>query len=178
MKLFKTLLLTAGALTFSIFVANKVQAQSPQLSDPEIASVAVVANQIDVANGKLALQKSKNEAVRKFAQNMVTDHNATIEAATKLVTKLKVTPKNNAMSRSLQQDATKTTKSLKAKSGKAFDKAYVDNEVAYHRSVIQVVETVLIPQAKNEELKSLLQSAVPVFKAHLQHAEMLQKQLH
>lgn len=174
MKRFKTCLLAAGALLLGLLLSDPAAAQT-QLSDPEIASVAVVANQIDVAYGKIALQKSKDKEVRKFAQTMVTDHSATIEAATNLVNKLKVTPKDNAMSQSLQKDAGKTKKMLHAKSGRAFDKSYVDNEVAYHRSVIQVVETILIPQAKNEELKSLLQSALPVFKAHLQHAEMLQK---
>lgn len=174
MKRFKTCLLAASALLLGLLLSDPAAAQT-QLSDPEIASVAVVANQIDVAYGKIALQKSKDKEVRKFAQTMVTDHSATIEAATNLVNKLKVTPKDNAMSQSLQKDANKTKKMLHAKSGRAFDKSYVDNEVAYHRSVIQVVETILIPQAKNEELKSLLQGALPVFKAHLQHAEMLQK---
>jgi putative membrane protein len=94
-----------------------------------------------------------------------------------LVTKLGVTPKDNATSQSLNAQAVKERKALNSKSGKAFDKAYVDNEVAYHTAVINAVENVLIPNATNKELHDLLASAVPLFKAHLEHAKMLQKSL-
>ena len=62
-----------------------------------------------------------------------------------------------------------------SKSAKAFDKAYIDNEVAYHKAVIDAVEGLLIPQSQNAELKKLLQDVVPALKAHLAHAEMVQK---
>jgi len=64
---------------------------------------------------------------------------------------------------------------LESKSGRAFDKAYIDNEVAYHKAVISVVETVLIPESQNAELKAFLQKVLPAFHAHLEHAEMIQK---
>jgi putative membrane protein len=64
---------------------------------------------------------------------------------------------------------------LLAKSAEGFDKAYIDNEVAYHKAVISTVETVLIPQTANAELKALLQQVLPTLRAHLEHAEMVQK---
>lgn len=64
---------------------------------------------------------------------------------------------------------------LLAKSTKSFVKAYFDNEVAYHKAAIAAVETVLIPQATNAELKGLLQNVIPALKAHLEQAEMIQK---
>ena len=88
-----------------------------------------------------------------------------------------MTPKDNAVSKKMAADAKKTEKLLNSKSGKAFDKAYIDNEVAYHKAVISALETVLIPQAQNAELKSLLQSVVPAFKTHLEHAEMVQSDI-
>lgn len=154
------------------------EAQKTQkLTDPQIASIAVTANQVDIDYAKIAEKKSHNPEVLKFAQTMAKDHQAVIDQAVALVTKLSVTPQDNASSRSLKATEVKTTKMLNAKSGKAFDKAYVDNEVAYHSAVIGTVENVLIPGASNAELKSLLQSAVPLFKAHLEHAKMLQKSL-
>ena len=152
------------------------QSATPKLSDPEIASVAVVANQIDVNYAKIAKVKSKNADVLKFAQTMSNDHTAVIKQAVALVTKLGVTPKNNAVSKKLLSDAEKTKKQLNSKSGQAFDKAYIDNEVAYHKAVISAVGNLLIPQSQNAELKKLLQDVVPTFKAHLAHAEMVQKE--
>lgn len=150
----------------------------PKLTDPEIASVAVTANQVDIGYADVAQQKSKNDEVLKFAETMKRDHNAVIEQAVALVKKLGVTPKDNAVSKKLMADADNTKKMLKEKSGTAFDKAYVDNEVAYHKAVISTVETVLIPQSSNAELKQLLQNVLPTLKAHLEHAEMVQKNMH
>jgi putative membrane protein len=91
------------------------------------------------------------------------------------VKKLGVTPKDNAVSQKLLADAETTKKELKGKSGKAFDKAYIDNEVAYHKAVIGAVEGLLIPETENAELQTLLQNVVPALKTHLAHAEMVQK---
>ena len=149
---------------------------TPKITDPEIASVAVVANQIDIDYAKIAEQKSKNKEVIAFAQTMAKDHQAIIDQAVALVTKLGVTPQDNPTSQSLKNAAATTRESLKAASEDSFDKAYIDNEVAYHSSVIDAVEKLLIPNATNKELHDLLQSAVPLLKSHLEHARMVQKE--
>lgn len=166
------LILSTGLLSFPASAQK-----SQKLTDPEIASVAVTANQIDIDYAKIAIKKSNNAQVIEFAKTMEKDHGAVIDQAVALVSKLGVTPKDNATSQSLNAQAVKTRKMLNSKSGKAFDKAYIDNEVAYHTAVIGVVETVLIPDATNKELHDLFVSAVPLFKAHLEHAKMLQKSL-
>ncbi len=179
MKMSKTIqALAAGTIVFSLLTATPALAQqNPKLSDPEVASVAVVANQIDISYAEIAKKKTKDADVLKFAETMINDHKAVIGQAVALAKKLGVTPKDNAVSQKLLADAEKTKKSLLAKSGKAFNKAYVDNEVAYHKAVIEAVEGLLIPETENQELKELLQNVVPALKAHLGHAEMLQKSL-
>lgn len=149
--------------------------ESPTLSDAEVASVAVVANQIDIAYADIAREKSKNAEVLKFAETMTNDHRAVISQAAALAKKLGVTPKDNEVSRKLLADAEETKKALRATSAKDFDKAYIDNEVAYHKAVIGAVEGLLIPETENAELKALLQNVVPALKTHLAHAEMVQK---
>ncbi|KAA9332894.1 DUF4142 domain-containing protein [Adhaeribacter soli] len=147
-----------------------------KLTDPEIASVAVVANQIDIDHARLAQEKTQNTEVLNFAQTMITDHQAVIDQATALVKKLNVTPKENQLSRKLQTDSENSMKMLRAKSGSAFDQAYIDHEVTYHKAVISTVENTLIPNAKNAELKALLQNILPSLRAHLEHAQMLKTQ--
>ena len=95
----------------------------------------------------------------------------------KVTKKLNVTPKENATGKQLMVDAKKTQAGLRSKSGSAFDKTYIDNEVAYHQAVINTVQNVLIPEAKNSELKQLLENVVPALKTHLEHAQMIQKNL-
>ena len=148
-----------------------------KLSDAEIASVAVAANQIDIQAAQLAQQKSKNADVLNFARTMTADHQSVIDKATALVKKLGVTPKDNALTRQLQANAQKTTTRIKTLSGAAFEKAYAQNEVTYHKAVIAAVDNTLIPGAQNGELKSLLQSVSPVLHTHLEHAQMVAKNL-
>ncbi len=167
-----------GTLIFALLFSLNTNAQeTPKLTDPEIASVAVTANQIDVDYAAIAQKKSKDAAILRFAKTMQDDHNAVIKMATDLAKKLGVTPKTNAMTQSLLDGAKKTTKELNSKSGKAFNKAYIDNEVAYHDAVIKAVENVLIPQTQNAELKALFVKIMPTLKAHLEHAKMVQKEL-
>lgn len=166
------------ALSACLCMPQIVTAQKQtKLIDPEIASIAVVANQVDIQTAQQAQKKTKNSEVSNFAQTMIKDHTSVIDQATALVKILGVTPKSNSTSKKLAADAENTRKKLQSKTGTEFDKAYVDNEVAYHKAVIDVVSNTLIPQSQNAELKSLLQSVVPILKTHLEHAEMVQKQL-
>ena len=167
---------TVFALGILAFMPATSSAQnSTKLTDPEIASVAVVANQNDIDFAAIAKTKSTNKDILQFAQTMATDHQSVIDQAVALVKKLGVTPKDNAVSKKLLSDAASTKKMLSSKSGNAFNKAYIDNEVAYHKAVIGAVENTLIPDASNKDLKDLLQKVLPILKTHLEHAEMVQK---
>jgi putative membrane protein len=146
-------------------------------TDPQIAMIAVTADNVDIDAGKLAAEKSSNPKVKQFAQMMVTDHTSVNKKATALAKKLNVTPEESDTSRSLKSDGDKTLEKLRGLSGAEFDKAYVDNEVAYHEAVIKVVTDTLIPNTKNAELKKLLEGAGPVFSSHLTHAKELQSSL-
>lgn len=165
---------SAAALAGMMLTVPSI-AQAPKLTDPEIASIAVTANQVDIDYAKIATSKSKNTEVLSFAKTMATDHQSVIDQAVALVTKLKVTPKDNDVSKKLKSDGEATKKMLQSKSAADFDKAYVDNEVAYHKAVIATVKDVLIPQAQNAELKALLEKVLPILNTHLEHAEMVQK---
>ena len=150
-------------------------AQAQKVTDAEIAAIVVTANQVDIDAGKLAASRASADGVRKFAQLMVTDHTGVNKSAVDLATRLKLTPQENATSKSLKSNGDKTLERLKQLNGAAFDKAYVDNEVTYHQQVIDALDNVLIPGASNAELKALLVKVRPAFVAHLEHAKSLQK---
>jgi putative membrane protein len=151
--------------------AMPVTANAADLNDAQIAHIAYTAGEIDVAAGKLALKKSKNKEIRSFAEEMVRDHAAVNKQALALVTKLKVTPEDNATSKALSADAATKLKAYTALDGKAFDRAYIDNEVAFHKTVNGALSSTLIPDAQNPELKALLETGLKVFTEHQAHAE-------
>jgi putative membrane protein len=166
-----------SVLFFGLICFMSYGQQKNKLSDPEIASVAVVANQIDISYAEIALKKSQNKEILGFANRMKTDHKAVIQQAVDLVTKLGVTPKDNAVSKSLLENAEKTKKMLRRAKKRKFDELYIKNEVEYHKAVIAAVKNLLIPESNNKELKELLEAVLPALEVHQEHAEMVQKQL-
>ena len=152
-------------------------ARAANLNDAQIAHIAYTAGQIDITAAELALQKSKNAEVRSFAENMAHDHKAVNEQALAMVKKLNVTPQDNDTSGALLKQANDTQAKLKKLDGAAFDKAYVDNEVAYHKTVDGALESTLIPSAANPELKELLTTGLKIFQGHEQHAEHVAQSL-
>ena len=169
MKISTIVLAAAGVLLLPV---AGVSAQG--VSDAQIASIVVTANQVDIDAGQFAASRATSDEVKTFARLMVTDHTGVNKAATDLAAKLKVTPEDNPTSRSLKADGEKSLTHLKTLEGAAFDKAYIDREVAYHQQVIDALDGTLIPGATNEELKALLVKVRPAFIAHLEHAKRLQ----
>ncbi|MGJ4949351.1 DUF4142 domain-containing protein [Bradyrhizobium sp. HKCCYLS20291] len=166
--MFKQLGTTIAVLCLSSSVALS---QGAKPSDPQIAHIAYTAGEIDIKAAKQALDKASSKEVKEFAQGMVRDHEAVNKQALDLVKKLKVTPEDNDTSRALSKQASEKLTELGKLKGDAFDKAYIANEVAYHKTVNGALETQLIPSASNSELKELLQTGLKLFQGHEQHAE-------
>ena len=166
-------LLIAGAAALAI--SAPVLAAGP--TDPQIAHIAYTAGNIDIAAAKQALKMSHNATVRDFAQQMVRDHEAVNAKALALVKKLHVTPEANATSASLTKGADAEREKLAKLSGAAFDRAYINNEVAFHKAVNGALASTLIPSAHNAELKSLLETGLTLFKEHQMHAEQVAAKL-
>jgi len=153
------------------------QAAPPDLSDPEVAHVAVTADNIDIAAGKLALSRTHDSEVRNFASMMVRDHTGVNEKAAALAKKLGVTPKDNAVSQSLEAGAREAMAKLESLRGADFDRAYIAREIAYHQAVLDALDQTLIPTTENAELKGLLTQVRPAFEAHLAYAKKIAEQV-
>jgi putative membrane protein len=164
--------LSAAVAALSI-LSGAAFAQAAKPTDPQIAHIAYTAGVIDINAAKQALSKVSNKEVKAFAQDMVRDHEAVNKQALDLVKKLNVTPEDNDTSKALSKQAADKLAELNKLSGAAYDKAYVANEVAYHKAVNSALETQLIPSASNAELKSLLQTGLKIFQGHQQHAEQV-----
>lgn len=148
-----------------------------KLNDAQIAHIAYTAGDLDIKAAELALKHAQSKSVIAFAEGMARDHKAVNEKALALVKKLNVTPEDNDTSKALAKDAEAKRAELDKLSGAAFDKAYAENEVAYHKAVNSALETTLIPSATNGELKGLLETGLKLFKGHEQHAETVVKEL-
>ena len=165
-------LAAAGAAT-ALLAGAALAHDSQGPTDAQIAHIAYTAGQIDVAAGELALARTSDPAVRAFAEAMVRDHKAVNEQALALVRKLGVTPEANPTSAALTSEAEATRQRLARLDGAAFDRAYLANEVAFHRTVNGALKQTLIPAADNPELRALLETGLKLFGEHQLHAEHL-----
>jgi putative membrane protein len=167
----KSRMLPALALLGATLVMGSPLKAADSLSDVEIAHAAYTADDLDIAYAKIALEKSQTPAIREFAQLMVKDHTAANEAALALVKKLGVTPKDNAFSQTLAKNGEAKKAELRGLSGAAFDKAYAQNELGYHKVVVKTVAEQWIPTIQNAEFKKFMTDANEIFKVHEAHAQ-------
>jgi putative membrane protein len=161
----------SAAIAALSLLTGAALAQAAKPTDPQIAHIAYTAGVIDITAAKQAISKAGSKDVKAFAEDMVRDHEAVNKQALDLVKKLKVTPEDNDTSKTLSKQAADKLAEFAKLKGADYDKAYVANEVAYHKAVNGALETLLIPSASNAELKSLLQTGLKIFQGHQQHAE-------
>jgi len=150
---------------------------APAINDAQIAHIVVTANGVDSAAGELAKTKGTAKAVKDFGTTMATDHAGVNKQAVALATKLNVTPEDNDTSKQLKAGGDQNLATLQGLTGAAFDKAYIDHEVAYHQAVLDAIDKTLVPSSQNAELKALIVAVRPAFVAHLDRAKSIQASL-
>ncbi len=160
------------------FAETRVTAQNTaSLTDSQIAHILYTAWQVDIAAANLALKNSSNNAVKAFANTVLRDSTTANNTALSSLATLNISPQDNAISQSLAGAGAEHAQDLSKLSGAAFDKAYAQNEHAYHVFVIGALEVTLIPSVKNSQVKSLLQSGLALFERHDTDAAQLVSQL-
>lgn len=146
------------------------------LDDPTIVAIFDAANTADIETGDLAAQRGHSQEVRNMGAMFARDHRAVRQQGRDLAKKLGVTPTPPKGDQSAKQLA-QTMAMLRSKKGADFDKAYLEHEAAFHKEVIDAVNSTLLPAIQNAELKALVQKVAPAFKAHMMAAEALDRQL-
>lgn len=173
---------TLTAIAFTGFAALTVTAATPNhsskaaLDDPTIVAIFDAANTADIETGELAARRGSTKEVRDFGAMLARDHKMVRQQGRDLAKKLGVTPTPPADDASGKAHI-KAMADLSRKSGKAFDHAFLQHEVAFHKSVIDAVTTTLLPAIQNAEVKDLVVKVAPAFQAHMLAAESLDKKL-
>jgi putative membrane protein len=156
--------------------ADTAAATTEEFTDANIAALLDEANKADSSAGAAAVKKASSPEVKKFARMMMGDHHALRVAGEKVVKQAKITPSapTNDPVAPLAQQETSVLDSTPA--GPGFDRAYIDQEVAAHRAVKDLLER-SEGEADNPDLKAVIGKARPVVDRHLKEAEELQHKL-
>ena len=168
----RSLVASAFVVVAAASPARSLAAQSAKLDDPTIIAIFDAANTWDMETGAIAEKKGTTKEVRDFGAMLVRDHRTVRQQGRDLAKKLGVhptPPKDFGMAK----DHAAAMQTLKAANGKAFDRAFLEHEVAYHKAVIEAVTTTLLPALQNAEARALVTKVAPAFKAHQDAAQNL-----
>ena len=139
--------------------------------DASFAVEAANGGMAEVELGKIAEQKATNPRVKKFAEMMVMDHS---KANEELMALAKV--KNITLPKTCGPDEQKVMDDLNKKSGKDFDKAYVDNMVDDHKKDVKKFQDAT-KDCKDPDIKAFATKTLPVLQTHLDSITAIQKSM-
>ena len=169
---------TAAAAPFPA-AAQQPAAAAPAaatLDDATIVAIFDAANTADIETGQLAARRGASKEVRDFGEMLVNAHRQVRQQGRDLAAKLGVTPTPPADDASAKAHAAAMTR-LRGLEGAAFDRAFLQHEVAFHRSVLDAMRTTLLPAIGNAELRELVVKVAPAFEAHMIGAQNLERRL-
>ena len=145
-------------------------------TDANVVDVLTVANQGEVDYSQVGAEKATNASVKQFAQLMVKDHSTMLDAVKGLATKLNVTPAANDKATDLQTETQKDITDLNAKTGKDFDKEFMEEQVDMHQETLDLLND-LDSRTTNADLKTAIAEAKPKVQAHLDQAKAIKDKL-
>lgn len=167
--------LIGAALVLPVILFAQGKAAAPALDDAAIVGIFDIANTWDIETGTLAASKASGKEVKDFGAMLARDHKVVQDSGRALAAKLKVTPTPVPADFPLKVQHEAAMKKLQGLSGAAFDRAFLEHEAAYHKAVIDAVNSTLAPAIKSGELKALVLKVAPAFVAHQVAAEQLLK---
>ena len=143
------------------------------VSDANIAAMVLASNNTDISYARLVPSRGERADVKEFATRMLSDHTSVNQLVTDLLKKLDLTPVDNVASLDMRDESANKRDLMRELSGYAFDSTYIENEVAYHQKFLASIDNVMLPRARNTQLRDLLTSVRPAVAAHLAHAEQV-----
>lgn len=147
---------------------NQSQAQDAasdqQGSAQEFVRRAGIANLMEIQTSQLALQRSKNQDVREYAQRMVKDHQNAMSGLTKAAQGMETPETLRGEYRSLLREL--------RQAGQNFDQEYVALQIDVHEDAVELFEQ-YAKSGGNAGLQQFAQRMLPALRNHLRSAEEL-----
>jgi putative membrane protein len=144
-----------------------------KLTDAEIASVLLTANQGEAAQNTLAAGKTTNSDVRSLANDFADAHTAAANRETSLYAMLNLTPADNSVSTQLRATSDSTISQLQGASASQFDLTFVNGQISEHQAVLILIDQNLLVNVTNDALRSEVTAIRTAVQSHLAEAEAL-----
>ncbi len=153
---------------------NKPEQRVEALSAGQITSVVTSINQAAITQAQGAFTRLEDDAVRVYAEQMLTEHRAQETELVTLQNKLDVKPQSSVLKEELDQFAQKQSQAIEQESGDSLAPMFLDVEMTMHRRGLATVEQ-LLSQAQQPELRTYLENFRGMLKQHLEKAQQLRR---
>jgi len=130
------------------------------LTDSHFVDHAYTAGQNEVLLARLALQRSRNEEVRKFATKMIEDHGKCGNELTILVSEQRIAVPDRPL-----PEQEKELRRVYEVAGADFDRVYMEHEVKGHEHALKLFERAS-KELKNEKFKAYAEKNLTTLKEH------------
>ncbi|NDF12713.1 MAG: DUF4142 domain-containing protein [Proteobacteria bacterium] len=157
------------AVFISVTVASAL-AYANTMSKETFVQKASLANLFEIESSQLAINKSQNPEVKKFAQRMVTEHKKTGQELKDLLTasQLSIRPETK-----LDDTHRRLMAKLEDATREDFDNEYISIQTQAHKEAVALFAE-YSEHGENGKLKEFAQSTRPTLKDHLKHVESLE----
>ena len=143
------------------------------LGDPDILRVAMTSNEGEIVTSQPVVGDTRNADVRQFAQDMIAMHTRLNEQGMAL----DVDPRPNMQAMNMTRQAQGIASELEAAPADRVDVMYLEKQIALHGNTLAMLDHVLIPGARDAELRAYLQAARPMVREHLDRAMRLHHEM-
>jgi putative membrane protein len=146
--------------------ASSQTAKMSTTGDESFVQKAAIAGMTEIEASKVALQKSSDANVKKFAQHMIDDHTKAGEAL-----KSAATQEGLSVPRDMDAEHEKLVDRLNGLSGAQFDAAYKSQMLEDHQKAVALFQT----QAKEMQspVDKFAADTLPTLQSHLKMAQEL-----
>jgi putative membrane protein len=135
----------------------------------------IVGDSIQVEMAQLAVTRTQNAAVKDFANQVLTDSKAHVDALTKLAGKSDIGREANAADSSGARFAG-VVKGLQSMPEAGFDQAFIQAQIMYAKQSIDGLKK-WRAAAKDDDVQKDIDKALPVLESHLSRATQVSAQL-
>jgi putative membrane protein len=142
-----------------------------QMTDAKILGHVLAANQGEVTLGQWVSSNTQNDAVRAFAQMLVTDHGNGVQHVQSTIQNTGIQPDATEQA-NVANEAAQTLQMLQSQSGAEMDRHFAHHAVMDHQKDIRETQRT-IAAAHNPAVRQLLQGMMPVLQKHLAAAQQL-----
>lgn len=153
---------------------NKPPHQAETLSTAQITGVIASINQGAIKQAELVVDRLEDDAVRQYAQKMISEHEAAEGELERLMTKLAVRPESSSMRTDFEGFTERLNRTITEETPARVHIAFLDAEIQLHRKALKTLDQ-LLAETQQGELRAYLENFRQTLQQHFEQGQQLRK---